>query len=161
MAVDMFLKLEGIDGESIDFDHADEIDLLDWSWGMDQSGTTHVGTGGGAGKVNVQDVTFTHYVDKASANVMKYICAGEHVPEAILTCRKAGGTPLEYFVLTMTNCIISAISISGSKDSERVVENITLNFQEFEAKYQAQNAEGAAEGGEILAAYNMAENAEV
>jgi type VI secretion system secreted protein Hcp len=61
MAVDMFFKLAGIDGESVDKTHAKAIDVLAWSWGMSQNGTTHIGTGGGAGKVNVQDISFTKY----------------------------------------------------------------------------------------------------
>ena len=47
MAVDMYLKLTGIDGESSDSTHAGEIDVLAWSWGASQSGTMHLGTGGG------------------------------------------------------------------------------------------------------------------
>ena len=49
MAVDMFLKLTNINGEAADKTHKDEIDILAWSWGMSQSGTTHTSTGGGAG----------------------------------------------------------------------------------------------------------------
>ena len=49
MAVDMFLKLGDVKGESVDGSHKDEIDVLAWSWGMSQSGTTHMGGGGGSG----------------------------------------------------------------------------------------------------------------
>ena len=34
MAVDMFLKIDGIKGESKDSKHKDEIDVLAWSWGL-------------------------------------------------------------------------------------------------------------------------------
>ena len=57
MAVDMFLKLDDVKGESRDNKHKDEIDVLAWSWGVSQSGTMHTGGGGGAGKVNVQDLS--------------------------------------------------------------------------------------------------------
>jgi type VI secretion system secreted protein Hcp len=43
MAVDFFLKLDGIPGESKDKAHKGEIDVLAWSWGMSQSGTMHMG----------------------------------------------------------------------------------------------------------------------
>ncbi|HYN78560.1 MAG TPA: type VI secretion system tube protein Hcp, partial [Lamprocystis sp. (in: g-proteobacteria)] len=72
MAVDMFLKLEGVTGESQDKTHTGEIDVLAWSWGLSQSGTFHTGGGGGAGKVNVQDLSFTKYIDKSSPNLMLY-----------------------------------------------------------------------------------------
>ena len=57
MAVDMFIKIGDIKGESHDKGHKDSIDILAWSWGMSQSGTTHMGTGGGAGKVSVNDIS--------------------------------------------------------------------------------------------------------
>jgi type VI secretion system secreted protein Hcp len=57
MAVDMFLKLNGVTGESKDKVHNKEIDILSWSWGMLNSGTAHVGGGAGSGKVSVQDLS--------------------------------------------------------------------------------------------------------
>lgn len=52
MALDMFIKIDGIKGESTDDKHKDEIDVLSWSWGMSQSGTVHTTGGSGAGKVS-------------------------------------------------------------------------------------------------------------
>src|SRR5215204_6521956 len=101
MAVDMFLKLDPIKGESQDDKHKDEIDVLSWSWGMHQTGTTHQGTGGGAGKVSVQDLTFTHYVDKASADLIKACTKGDHIAKGTLVVRKAGGEALEYIKIEM------------------------------------------------------------
>ncbi len=65
MAVDMFLKIDGLEGESVDAEHANEIDILAWSWGMSQSGSMHMGKGGGSGKVSVQDLSVTKWVDQA------------------------------------------------------------------------------------------------
>src|SRR5438270_10620750 len=96
MAVDMFIKIDDIKGESADAKHKDEIQVLSWSWGMSQSGTTHDGAGGGAGKVNVQDLTFTKYVDSSSPNLIKFCCNGKHFKQGLLTIRKAGEHPLEY-----------------------------------------------------------------
>ena len=59
MAVDMFLKLDDVKGESKDSKHKEEIDVLAWSWGLSQSGSAHQGGGGGAGKVAVQDISLT------------------------------------------------------------------------------------------------------
>src|SRR5712692_11221584 len=98
MAVDMFIKIGDIKGESVDHAHKEEIDVLSWSWGLSQQGTMHQGGGGGAGKVNVQDLSFTKFVDKASPNLYKFCCSGKHYPEATLTMRKAGDKPLEYLV---------------------------------------------------------------
>lgn len=158
MAVDMFLKLEGIDGEAVDKTHADEIDLLAWSWGMSQSGTTHVGRGGGAGKVNVQDINITKYVDKASPILMKHVSEGKHITEATLTVRKAGEKPLEYIIITMTDVLITSISTGGSGGEDRLTENVSLNFAEFKTVYVPQSADGSG-GAEIEYAFNIAENA--
>ena len=70
MAVDMFIKIGELKGEAQDDTHKGEIDVLAWSWGMSQSGTTHMGSGGGAGKVSVQDLSFTKYVDMSSTELM-------------------------------------------------------------------------------------------
>jgi type VI secretion system secreted protein Hcp len=68
-AVDMFLSLgSDIPGESQDQTHRDQVDVLAWSWGMSNSGTTHVGGGGGAGKASFQDISLTKYVDKSGSS---------------------------------------------------------------------------------------------
>lgn len=90
MAIDMFLKIEGVEGESTDKSHKGEIDILSWSWGMSQSGTTHMGSGGGSGKVSVQDLSLTKYVDAATHALMLGCCKGTHFDQAVLVVRKAG-----------------------------------------------------------------------
>ena len=75
MAVDMFMKIDTIDGESKDKKHTKEIDVLSWSWGLSNSGSAHTGGGAGAGKVNGQDLSFTKYVDSASPITSNVWCA--------------------------------------------------------------------------------------
>src|ERR1041384_8656459 len=95
MAMDMFIKIGELKGESRDKVHKDEIDVLAWSWGVSNSGSAHVGGGAGAGKCNVQDVSFTKYIDKSSPDLMLACCNGKHFDKATLIVRKAGETPLE------------------------------------------------------------------
>ncbi len=160
MSVDMFLKIEGVDGEAVDKDHGGEIDVLAWSWGMSQSGTTHMGGGAGAGKVNVQDLSVTKYIDKSSPNLMKYCCNGTHIKEALLTVRKAGGKPLEYVKIKMETAMITSVSTGGSGGEDRLTENCTLNFAKVGFEYQPQKADGSKEGGAIKLGWNIAENVE-
>jgi type VI secretion system secreted protein Hcp len=143
MAVDMYLKLEGIDGESADAVHAKEIDVLAWSWGASQSGTMHSGAGGGAGKVNVQDLSVTKYVDSASHLLLKHCHNGKHVAEGILTIRKAGETALEYIIITLTDVMVTSVSVGGSGGEERLTENVTLNFGKFTYSYVPQLPDGS------------------
>jgi len=143
MAVDMFLKLQDIKGEAQDKKHEKEIDVLAWSWGMSQSGTTHLGGGGGAGKVSVQDLSFTHYVDSSSSQLMQFCENGGHITKGLLTVRKAGKTPLEYIKIDMEEIIVTSVSTGGSGGEDRLTENVTLNFAKFKVTYTPQKADGS------------------
>jgi len=157
MAVDMFLKIDGIKGEAQDAKHKDEIDVLSWSWGVSQSATTHIGGGGGSGKASFQDIHFTKYVDSASHNLLKHTATGKHIKEALLTVRKAGEKPLEYIKITLKDCLISSISSGGSGGEDRLTENISINFAEFEFAYTPQKSDGS--GGSVLPfKFNIASN---
>jgi type VI secretion system secreted protein Hcp len=157
MAVDAFLKMD-IKGESVVDGHEDEIQVLSWSWGMSQTGTTHRGTGGGAGKVDVQDLSFTHYVDTASPNFILACCNGKHFKEAVLTVRKAGEKPLDYLTITMTDVIITSVSPGGASGDEMITANVTMNFAKYKLSYQPQDNKGAKAGGAIEVEYDIAKN---
>ncbi len=156
MAVDMFIRIGDIKGEAQDAAHKDEIDVLAWSWGMSQSGTMHVG--GGGGKVSVQDLSVTKWIDKASPPLMMACSDGSQFPEAVLTVRKAGKTPLEYIVVTLNDVIITSISTGSNGGEERLTENVTLNFSGVHFDYQPQKPDGSKDGGQIKYGWNIAAN---
>jgi type VI secretion system secreted protein Hcp len=144
MAVDMFLKLDGVDGESKDKTHKKDIDILSWSWGMSNSGSAHVGGGAGSGKVNVQDVSVTKYIDCSSPKLMLACCSGTHYAKALLTVRKAGGeSPVEYVKITMEEVMITSVTTGGSGGEDRLTENISLNFANVKLDYTPQGDKGA------------------
>jgi type VI secretion system secreted protein Hcp len=145
MAVDMFLKLDGVTGESKDKVHTKEIDVLAWSWGMSNSGSAHVGGGAGAGKVNVQDLSFTKYADSSSPKLMLNCCNGTHFANGLLTVRKAGGNPLEYIKIKMETVLITGIVSGGSGTEDRLTENVSLNFAKVNVDYTPQKADGTAD----------------
>ena len=157
MAVDIFLKIEGIDGESKDAQHTDEMECLSYSFGGHQSGTMHSGTGGGSGKVSIQDLTITKYVDKGTPNIFASLCSGKHQTEATLTLRKAGDPPVEYLIVKMKKVLVSGYSVAGSQGDERTIENISLNFEEVRLTYTPQADDGSAEA-EIITGWNIAQN---
>jgi type VI secretion system secreted protein Hcp len=140
---DMFLKLTNIKGESIDAKHPDEIEVLSWSFGASQSGSAHSGTGSGTGKVEIQDVTITHYVDSASTDLLKHLTNGKHIDDGLLTVRKAGGTAVEYFKFKMEQVMVTHISNGGGAGQDRVTENVTLNFRKFTQTYTPQDDKGS------------------
>jgi type VI secretion system secreted protein Hcp len=153
----MYIKIATVDGESKDKAHKGEIDILAWSWGMSNSGTAHLGGGAGAGKVNVQDMSFTKYIDKASCKLQLACAVGQHFDDALVTVRKAGTTPLEYLKITMTDVMVTAVSTGGSGGEDRLTENVTLNFAKVKVEYQEQDDKGAGKpAGDYT--YNIAEN---
>jgi type VI secretion system secreted protein Hcp len=159
MAVDMFLKIDGVEGESKDKTHLKQIDVLAWSWGMSNTGSAHVGGGAGSGKVNVQDVSITKWVDSASPKLVLACCEGSHYSQVLLTVRKAAGkAPLEYVKITLNEVLVAGISTGGSGGEERLTENVTLNFGKFSMDYTPQQDDGSA-GTAINAAWDVAGNA--
>src|SRR5438094_9556158 len=109
MAVDMFMKIGALKGESKDSKHKGEIDVLAWSWGMSNSGSAHLGGGAGSGKVNVQDLSLTKYIDLSTPDLMLSCCNGKHIPKAQLTVRKPGETALEYMTLKLEGTTVSSV----------------------------------------------------
>jgi type VI secretion system secreted protein Hcp len=157
MAYDIFINLKGIKGESSDSKHKGEIDVLSWNWGMSQSGTGHMGGGSGSGKVNVQDLTFTKFVDKSSPDLLYHCASGKHIAEGLLTVRKAGDKPLEYLKIKLANLLISAVSNGGSGGEDRLTENVTLNFSKVAVDYTPQKADGSGESP-VTFAWDIAGN---
>jgi type VI secretion system secreted protein Hcp len=157
MAMDIFIKIGDLKGESTDDKHKDEIQVLAWSWGMSQSGTTHSGPGGGSGKANFQDLSFTHFIDKASANLMLACANGKHFSEALLTVRKAGEKPLEYLKITMTDLICTSVTTGGSGGEDRLTENVSLNFAKFKVEYTPQKKDGSGDAP-ITVGWDIAAN---
>ena len=143
MAVDMFLNLDGVKGESKDKAHTQEIDILSWSWGMSNSGSAHQGGGAGSGKVNVQDLSVTKYIDSSSAPLMLSCCNGTHFDSALLTVRKAGGEkPVEYVTIKLQEVLITSVATGGEGGDDRLTENVGLNFAKVTVEYVRQSDKG-------------------
>jgi type VI secretion system secreted protein Hcp len=159
MAVDMFLELDGgkIKGESQDAEHKGKIDILAWSWGMSQSGSFHMGGGGGAGKADFQNMSFTKWVDAASTDLMLYCSNGDHFDTAKLIVRKAGKTPLEYLVYEFKKVLVTSVSTGGSGGEDRLTENLTINFAEVKVSYKEQKPDGTSAAAKEYS-WKIAEN---
>ena len=145
-AVDYFLKVDGIQGESKADDHKDEIDVLSFSWGATQSGTF----GGAGGKVAMQDFHFTMLHSKASPALMLACAQGDHIKNAILTCekkRKDGKEQQDFLIITLHDCLVSSYQTGGSAGGNVIpTDQITLNFAKIEHEYKEQDAKGALAG---------------
>lgn len=160
MAVDYFLKIDGIDGESTDDKHKGEIDVVSWSWGESNSGSHSGGGGGGAGKVAMQDFSFTMSMNKATPKLMLACATGQHIKNAILVCRKAGTEQQEYLKITFTDLLVSSYQTGGSQGQEIPLDSISLNFAKIEFGYKPQKEDGTLDA-EVKAGYDLKLNKKV
>ncbi|SMG60074.1 Hcp family type VI secretion system effector [Paraburkholderia susongensis] len=154
---DIFVKINGISGESQDAIHKGEIQVISWHWKMAQLSSMMSGSGGGAGKATVNDLQFAHQIDRASPNLMRYCLTGRHIPEVILSVRKAGGLPLDFLTITMGDVLITAV--------EPIVfdynyhEGVTLSFSRVKQEYKIQ-AQSGSSAGIVTASFDIKENRE-
>ena len=152
MPGDMFLKLEGIKGESVDEalpSHKDEIDIISWSVGVSNPASFALGQGGQQSKPTFSDFSITKYVDKASAALMNACATGKHFDSGQITCRKArgGSDKLEYLVIKLTDVLVTSVHHSGSGNEQYVHENVSITCAVIEVTYQGQaDADGSPAG---------------
>lgn len=156
MAIDMYLTLPGSDivGESQRKDHEGEIEVLAWSFGGTNPSSIGIGGGGGTGKVMLQELTVTKYLDASSAELFQAMCKGDHFPEAKLTAYKSGGDALPYFTLDFEEMYPTSISSGGSFGEDVFSETISFAFGKVTATYSEQNPDGTA-GGDHVGAWDV------
>jgi type VI secretion system secreted protein Hcp len=159
MAGDMFLKLDGIDGESIDDAspaHKNEIDIIAWSFGGSNPASFALGQGGQQSKPTFSEFNITKVCDKASVTLMRAMSGGQHIKSGKITCRKAikDSDKLEYLVIELTDVQITGIQWSGAGMDQHINEMVTLTAAQFKNTYKLQQDTGAASGGVSLT-YNL------
>ena len=142
MAVDYFLKIDGIAGESRDSKHKDEIELESFSWGATQAAVHAGGGGGGAGKVSMQDFHFVMRTNKASPKLFLACASGQHLKSAVLTARKAGKDQQEYLVYKFTDLLVSSYQTGGAEGGDSAIDQVSFNFSKIETSYKPQDATG-------------------
>ncbi len=158
MSGDIFLKLEGIEGESEDSKHKNEMQIETVSWGVSNATSFSQGGGGGVGKAHHQDVHVTRKVDKASPKLFLACSSGEHIKSAVLTFRKAGKDQQEYLKVTLSDVMISSVSFQDhAAGGDLAHESITLAYSKIEKEYKPQKPDGTL-GGAISAGWDIKAN---
>ena len=143
-AVDYFLKIDGIQGESLDSKHKGEIELESFSWGETSAAPPHTGTDAGVGRVQIQDLHFVKHLDKASPTLMLACATGKHIKQAVLTARKAGKAQLEFLVFKFSDVLVSSYQTGGSAHADDLpTDQISFNFGKIEMEYRPQNPDGS------------------
>jgi type VI secretion system secreted protein Hcp len=139
MAADMFLKIDGIDGESRDAKHKGEIEIESFSWGASSPQATTPG-GGATGRVTMQDFTFTTTVTKASPKLFLALVERRRIKTALLTVRRAGGQQQDFLKVTMSD--VSVSSWKQEAGAELPMDNVSMNFGKVQIAYTGQRPDG-------------------
>ena len=161
MASDYLLKLDGIKGESTDSKHKDEIEIESFSWGVTNPGTFSSAGGGGAGKCSFQDLHLTSRVSVASPNLMVACASGQHIKSAVLTVRKAGKEQQEYYIVKLSDTLVSSFQSGGSEGANALpVDQFSLNFAKIEFEYKAQKPDGTL-GAPVKGGWDLKQNKKV
>ena len=139
--VDYFLKISGIQGESQDRTHRDEIEVRSWSWGLAKPAATGPG---GAGRAAFQDFSIIKSVDKASPKLAEACVTGKHFPEAVLTARRAGGPnfSLDFILIKLSDVIIPRYQGSADESESTPIDSFSIDFTKIEYSYSTQKADG-------------------
>ena len=162
---DMFLKLEGVEGESTDGSplededgnlipvsnplrkkHDKEIEIEKWNWHFENNASNKLTQQEAASKTTVHPITITKAIDKSSVTLVHYCTVGRHISKAIITCRKnAGdGDKVEYMIVEMKDVMVKDITWEGNDRAEPTgsFETVTLSFEEFKIIYTPQTNRG-------------------
>jgi type VI secretion system secreted protein Hcp len=157
MAIEYFLKIDGIPGESRDDKHEGEIDVESWSWGETNPVQPAGGTGSGAGKVQVQDFSFTAKFSKASPSLMLACASGKHLKSAVLTARKAGKEQVEFLTFSLSDILLSSYQTGGVEGDVLPGDSFSLNFSKIQVEYKEQKADGSL-GASTKAGWDVKQN---
>jgi type VI secretion system secreted protein Hcp len=140
MAVDSYLELDSIQGESQTEGFKDQIQLHSFSFGGTQR-TSVAGTGGsGAGKVDLHDFTIVKNLDKASSKIFKALVSGTHIKSGVLSSVKSGANGKPYFKLTFGELFVTSHQISAS--DEIPTESVSFSYNTIKVEYSTQNEQG-------------------
>ena len=156
MAVDYFLKIDGIDGESTDAKHKDEVEVLSWSWG-ESAPVGQPGGGAGSGKVQVQDLSFNARISKASPALLLACASGKHLKSAVLTARTAGKEQQEFLSFSLSDLLVSSYQTGGSEGLEVLMDSVSLNFAKIQVEYKQLKPDGTL-GGSVKAGWDVKQN---
>ena len=156
---EMFVHISGIDGESTDDAHKNWIDVLSYGHGVSQP-EGGLSTGGvRTERSRHEDLTITKPLDKSSPKLVLYCSNGAHIPEVTLEVCRSSGEKQTFMVYTLTDVLISAVSVSGSAESgdARPVEEVSFNYGKIEWTYTEFDATGKSKGN-VEAGWDVAAN---
>ena len=145
---EMFLKIDGIEGESLDRWHKGEIEIQQWNWNTSTPVQWERNQGGHSSGAKIDKINVTKVCDRASTTLYRYCVTGKHFKHARIICRKNDGEKkLEYLTIEMEDVMIGMVKWAGNGDAQILGETIELSFAEFYLTYKTQKDTGDSEPG--------------
>ncbi|KQZ45100.1 type VI secretion system tube protein Hcp [Duganella sp. Root1480D1] len=160
MAIDVYLHIDGIKGESTDDRHKDWIECKSVSWSVEQPRSATSSTGGGhtAERCEHRDVVITKLADLASPILLQTCSAGRTIPKAKLEFMRADaqGERVKYFEIELDNVLIGVVSPSVG-EGDILTEEVGFKFSKVRWKYTQQRISGGM-GGNTSGGWDLASN---
>ncbi len=143
-AVDYFLKIDGIEGESVDSRHAGEIDVVAFSWGVEHQGGSRSGGGGaGTGRAQPDEFVVVKQIDRSSPRLAVATASGQSFRTAVLAARRAG-TSHDFLVYSMEDVSLAGYHTEGDDtDDVPLLDEVSLRFSSIEISYRPQQPDGS------------------
>jgi type VI secretion system secreted protein Hcp len=160
MAIDVYLQIDGIKGESADDKHPGWIECTAVHWGVLQPRSATASTGGGhtAERAELSDIVFGKLSDLASPILLQTCASGKTIPKAKFEFMRADGQGMriKYFEIELENVLIGEVR-PGIDPGEILSEFVGLKFSRVKWKYSQQKVSGGA-GGNTAGAWDLATN---
>lgn len=144
MAFDAFLKIDGIEGESVDSGMAGAIDVHSYSFGAQNTAASSGSGGAGAGRAEFTDVSFVISQSKATIPLLLAVAQGTHHDKAELILRREGSkVSEEFFKVTLNDVVVTSLHEAASTVDVRPTDAISLAFQKVTWSYNRGAATGS------------------
>ena len=135
-AQSIFLEIPGVVGEVVTpATFVNQINVLALSWGGSKACTN---------PLNLQDLSFTKYTDKASMPLLAAL--RDHTVYPTITFRFVSSGGVVYQSYQLTNAVLSSMSVGGSASDLRTTESVSMSFSQVLATYTFIDASGKPAG---------------
>lgn len=144
-----YLRWDGIEGEAVAAKHEDEIEILSWSWGATQPGSSYSGTSRRRGTVIFSDISIVKELDKSSPKLFEYLAMGRVTSEVrlFLTASYAGSERETYLEFIFVNVIITSfLQTGGVSTGSAPLESFTFSFEQITIIYTEYDESGSSKG---------------
>ncbi len=145
IATDMYLWIDGIDGESTDDRHGDWIEIVSFDSKVSTAASGTTSGGGSTMMAEFSEITVGKVIDKATPKLHLHCCNGRHISQVVIELCRAMGEKQVYMKYTLTNVIVSAVG-PVTVDPTRQLEQVSFRFGRIEWEYTPTDLEGRPSG---------------